>query len=53
LIEGERGLFAAMPSHVDRNGVYRDTCHPINAACNADITGAVVVAYTEACAALQ
>lgn len=53
LIEGERGLFAAMPSYVDRNGNYRDTCHPINAECNADITGAVVVAYTEACAALQ
>ena len=53
LIEGEHGLFAAMPSYVDRNGNYRDTCHPINAECNADITNAVVVAYSEACAALQ
>ena len=53
VINGERGLFAAMPSYIGRNGEYRDHCHPINAECNADISNAVVVAYTEACAALQ
>lgn len=53
LIEGERGLFAAMPSYIDRNGEFRDTCHPINAVCNNEISSAVVTAYVEACAALQ
>ena len=53
LIEGERGLFAAMPSYIDRNGEFRDTCHPINAECNGDISGAVATAYREACEALQ
>ena len=53
LIEGERGLFAAMPSYVDRGGEFRDSCHPINAQCGADISGAVVTAYREVCEALQ
>lgn len=52
LIEGERGFFAAMPSYIDRNGEYRDTCHPINAECNEGITDAVTAAYREACEAL-
>ena len=53
VINGERGLFAAMPSYIDRNGEYRDHCHPINPQCSADVNNAVAVAYREACEALQ
>lgn len=53
LIEGSHGLFAAMPSYVNRNGAYRDYCFPVTASCGAAINEAVVTAYREACEALQ
>ena len=31
IIEGEKGLFIAMPSRKYPNGEYRDVAHPINA----------------------
>ncbi len=30
IIEGNDGLFIAMPSRQKANGEYRDICHPIN-----------------------
>jgi len=30
IIEGEKGLFIAMPSVKNQNGEYKDICHPIN-----------------------
>jgi stage V sporulation protein G len=30
VIEGEKGLFIAMPSVKNSNGDYKDICHPIN-----------------------
>ena len=30
VIEGEKGLFIAMPSRKSAEGEYRDTAHPIN-----------------------
>jgi len=30
IIEGEKGLFIAMPSRKARDGEYRDIAHPIN-----------------------
>lgn len=30
VIEGEKGLFIAMPSRKAKDGEYRDTAHPIN-----------------------
>lgn len=30
VIEGDNGLFIAMPSKKDEEGTYRDVCHPIN-----------------------
>ncbi len=30
IIEGENGMFIAMPSVKLANGEFRDTCHPIN-----------------------
>lgn len=53
LIDGERGLFAAMPSYIDRNGARRDYCFPVTAECATDINCAVAIAYQEACEALQ
>ena len=53
VVEGARGLFAAMPSYIDRNGEYRDHCHPVTADCSAEINEAVTAAYREACDALQ
>lgn len=32
VIEGEKGLFIAMPSRRASDGEYRDTAHPINSA---------------------
>ena len=32
VIEGEKGLFIAMPSRKAADGEYRDTAHPINSA---------------------
>lgn len=30
IIEGERGMFIAMPSRKTTDGVFRDVAHPIN-----------------------
>ena len=53
VVDGTRGLFAAMPSYVDRGGEYRDHCFPVTAECSADINGVVAAAYREACESLQ
>jgi stage V sporulation protein G len=53
LVEGEKGLFAAMPSYIDQNGEYRDHCFPITAEFGAEINSAVITAYRETCEALQ
>jgi stage V sporulation protein G len=52
VIEGKRGLFAAMPSYIDRNGEFRDHCFPITTGCSAAFDDAVVTAYREACESL-
>ena len=52
VVEGERGLFAAMPCYADKGGRYRDYCFPCTAECAADINSAVVAAYREACKSL-
>ena len=53
VVEGEKGLFAAMPSYIDRNGEWRDCCHPVTPECSAAINSAVAEAYRDACNALQ
>ena len=37
IIEGEKGLFIAMPSRKAADGEYRDIAHPINSATRARI----------------
>ena len=45
VMDSEKGLFAAMPSRADANGVYRDTAYPINKAMHDKVNKAVVGAY--------
>jgi stage V sporulation protein G len=52
VVEGERGLFAAMPCYTERGGAYRDYCCPCTAECAADINSAVTAAYKDACKSL-
>lgn len=45
VVEGQNGLFVAMPSTKTPNGEYRDIAHPINAEAREIIQGAVLDAY--------
>jgi stage V sporulation protein G len=46
VIEGNNGLFVAMPSKRTPNGEFRDIAHPINAETRAIIQKSVLDAYT-------
>lgn len=45
VIEGERGLFIAMPSKKSADGEYRDVAHPINSATREVIQTTILDAY--------
>ena len=45
VIEGEKGLFIAMPSRKTPNGEFKDIAHPINAETREKIQKAVLEAY--------
>lgn len=45
VMEGEKGLFTAMPSRADANGIYHDTAYPINKAMHDKLNKAVVGTY--------
>ena len=45
IIEGDNGLFIAMPSRQTSTGGYRDIVHPINAEFRAALEEAVIDAY--------
>ena len=51
VIEGENGLFIAMPSKKTADGEYRDIAHPINSATRELIQNKILDAYKEALAA--
>ena len=51
VIEGEKGLFLAMPSKKTADGEYRDIAHPINSATRELIQNKILDAYKEALAA--
>jgi len=42
VVNGEKGLFVAMPSRKLPNGEFRDICHPINAESRQHIQDAVL-----------
>ena len=48
IIEGDNGLFIAMPSRKTANGGYRDIAHPINPEARAMFEEAILDAYENA-----
>lgn len=48
VIEGEKGLFIAMPSRKAVDGEYRDIAHPINSATRDHIQNLILDAYERA-----
>ena len=48
IIEGDNGLFIAMPSRKTATGGYRDIAHPINPEVRAMFEEAILTAYDEA-----
>lgn len=50
VIEGEKGLFIAMPSRKASDGEYRDIAHPINSGTREKIQNMILAKYEEAVA---
>lgn len=50
VIEGEKGLFIAMPSRKSSDGEYRDIAHPINAATREVLQATILEKYEQALA---
>lgn len=50
VIEGEKGLFIAMPSRKASDGEYRDIAHPINSGTREKIQNLILAKYEEAVA---
>ncbi len=48
VIEGEKGLFIAMPSKKTPDGEYRDVAHPINGEMRAMLQEAILTEYERA-----
>lgn len=48
VIEGEKGLFIAMPSRKAADGEYRDVAHPINSETRATIQAMILQHYEAA-----
>lgn len=48
VIEGEKGLFIAMPSRKATDGEYRDIAHPINSTTREKIQTMILEKYEEA-----
>ena len=53
VIEGDRGLFIAMPSKKSLDGEYRDVAHPINSAARDVIQKAILEGYEKALSELE
>lgn len=51
IIEGEKGLFIAMPSRKAAGGEYRDIAHPINSGTRERIQKLILEKYEETLAA--
>lgn len=48
VIEGEKGLFIAMPSKKATDGEYRDIAHPINSTARENIQRIILESYQKA-----
>ncbi|MCL6451653.1 MAG: septation regulator SpoVG [Acetobacteraceae bacterium] len=47
VVEGQNGLFVAMPSRRTRQGDFRDVAHPVTPDANERITAAVMTAFRQ------
>jgi len=47
VIEGEKGLFIAMPSRKSLEGKYRDIAHPIDSQTREDLQNLIIDKYNE------
>ena len=47
VIEGDNGLFIAMPSRPSSDGDYRDIAHPITSATRQELQALIVAKYLE------
>lgn len=47
VIEGEKGLFIAMPSKKTADGEYRDIAHPINSETRSELQNLIIQKYLE------
>ena len=50
VIEGEKGLFIAMPSKKTSDGEFRDIAHPINSSTRENIQSVILEKYQESLA---
>lgn len=50
VIEGEKGLFIAMPSRRTSDGEYKDIAHPINSETRDNIQNLIIEKYRDALA---
>ena len=48
VIEGEKGLFIAMPSKKATDGEYRDIAHPINSSTRENLQRVILESYEKA-----
>lgn len=48
VIEGDKGLFIAMPSRKTTDGEYRDVAHPINSETREKLQAQILEAYSTA-----
>lgn len=48
VIEGDKGLFIAMPSRRSSDGEYRDVAHPINTSIRERLQAVILEAYEKA-----
>ena len=48
IIEGDNGLFIAMPSRKTATGEYKDVCHPINPDVRSEFTNAILDEHNKA-----
>lgn len=53
IIEGDKGLFVAMPSKKGKDGVYRDIAHPVTNEMRKKIENAVLAKYEKVLAGVE
>lgn len=53
VIEGEKGLFIAMPSRKAADGEYRDIAHPINSVTRDKIQALILEKYSETASEIE